>query len=207
MASRLKVPYFMQFLAISCFALATPLRAEVVGNKTFAYPSESTTLYSSATGSGAFGVLSPGTSLQVTGATSNGRLPVKIEGWSMANEPSMIFLAAGKRILELRLSASASPSQPRKGKTVVLYGVTWKPVSYAGWVNSSATVPKIDAVWKAASDLYQKRCSACHGLHRPKEFTANQWPSVLSIMTHNAALTPEQAALVTQYLQRHAKGQ
>jgi trimethylamine-N-oxide reductase cytochrome c-type subunit TorC len=205
--SRLNLLYLMPILMIGCFAFALPLRAETMGNKTFAFPSESTALYSGTTGSGTFGILTPGTSLQVTGPASNGRIPVTIEGWSTTHAPYMIFLAAGQAILELHLSPSSSPPQPSKGKAVVVRGITWKPVSYAGWVKSSATVPNVDAVWTAASNLYQTQCAQCHGLYQPDELTANQWPSVLHTMSHNAALTPEQTALITQYLQRHAKGQ
>lgn len=75
----------------------------------------------------------------------------------------------------------------------------------SGYVPSAGLTPDQESVWAAAKALFSKRCSACHALHHTTEFTANQWPTILKTMTKNAALQPDQAALVTQYLQTHAK--
>jgi hypothetical protein len=42
-------------------------------------------------------------------------------------------------------------------------------------------------------------------LHNTDEFNANQWPQILKTMAKNAALQPDQIALITQYLQTHSK--
>ena len=85
------------------------------------------------------------------------------------------------------------------------YGNTWNHVQIAAYVDAAITVPDVNSVWTAAHQLYATRCSACHALHATTDFTANQWPGILQTMEKNAALDPQQAALITQYLQTHAR--
>lgn len=73
------------------------------------------------------------------------------------------------------------------------------------YLDPSTLTDDQDTVWRHAAKLYQTRCSACHAVHKPTEFTANQWPEILKIMAKNAALQPADLALITEYLQTHAR--
>jgi nitrate/TMAO reductase-like tetraheme cytochrome c subunit len=85
------------------------------------------------------------------------------------------------------------------------YGNVWNEVQLSGFVQGSGLTSNQDTIWAGASALYSARCSTCHALPRTNQFTANQWPTILKAMTKNAALQPDQIALLTQYLQTHSK--
>jgi trimethylamine-N-oxide reductase cytochrome c-type subunit TorC len=151
------------------------------------------------------GTIPPGAELDATGPPQGPRIAVRVSGWSLEGAPAQLFRAVGRRILQAELG-SRGPSRPVvSDRETDPYGSVWQRVSATGWVARSDVGPDLDAVWKQAESLYQQRCGGCHALHPATEFTANQWPNVLKVMAHNAAFTPEQAALVTQYLQTHAK--
>jgi mono/diheme cytochrome c family protein len=48
--------------------------------------------------------------------------------------------------------------------------------------------------------LYVARCSGCHNLHFPKEYTAEQWKSNLDEMQVKAKISDEQKQLILEYL-------
>lgn len=150
------------------------------------------------------GTLSPGTLLRVL-KHDNDLTEVRLDGWSMVGAEQIAFAAKGQRIILARLTASRPDNRKVLARSQDTYGIDWERVVITGWVSSKDLVGQISSVWQKANAIYQKRCTACHALHQPTEFTANQWPSILRIMTKRAALTPEDTALVTEYLQSHAR--
>jgi hypothetical protein len=168
------------------------------------YASSDVPLYAQASDHVAAARITPGTGLQPTGPASAGLQPVALEGWMQEGSATILFAAAGQRIVVARL---ADPSaQPRiLSSTTDPYGNVWHETQLTGFVPATDLVADQETVWAAARALFSKRCSACHALHHTNEFTANQWPTILKTMTKNAALQPDQAELVTRYLQAHAK--
>ena len=149
------------------------------------------------------GVVTPGTAVTVTGPAGGADRAIALEGWSQQGDAEQIVSAPGVRIVLVDLNAGA-PTRTI-GSSRDAYGNTWAHVVVTGTVPADALTADQDAVWNSAKAIFSKRCSACHALHKPAEFTANQWPAILKTMEKNAALQPDQAALVTQYLQMHAK--
>jgi hypothetical protein len=53
---------------------------------------------------------------------------------------------------------------------------------------------------EAGRRLFVFRCSGCHRLHRPEERSPAAWPDVLDDMEREARVTPEERALIEQFL-------
>jgi hypothetical protein len=49
-------------------------------------------------------------------------------------------------------------------------------------------------------ELYVQRCSSCHSLHRPQEFTSDEWSGWLDKMQPKAKIDDEQKDLIRKYL-------
>lgn len=173
------------------------------------FPSMNAPLYVNENGPAVLGSLTPGTPLTAATAPQGSatRERVTVEGWSPKGGDSVIYQAPNLRIILARLEQSGLSGRTVLGQQQDSYGTTWQHVRVSAWVAKSDVVPNVSEVWTAAKTLYDARCSSCHALHNPGEFTANQWPSVLRTMAKNAALDPAQVALVTKYLQAHARAQ
>jgi len=150
--------------------------------------------------------ISPGVALHVVKSSARS-VEVEITGWSPEGGEAYLFRKIGERILLAHLSAGGMAARKVVASKRDYYETLWQQVRLTGWIESSKTAADPETVWSGASALFHKRCTRCHALHRPTEFKANQWPSILKIMSVRAGLSPAQKALVTQYLQTHAKGQ
>lgn len=53
--------------------------------------------------------------------------------------------------------------------------------------------------------LYTARCGKCHELHKPEEFTASEWPSILRSMAPKAKLNQSMKDMVMAYVTANAK--
>jgi hypothetical protein len=53
--------------------------------------------------------------------------------------------------------------------------------------------------------IFVNRCSRCHGLHDPKEFTAAKWDTILMRMIPRARLSDEQTAHVSAFIKTNSK--
>mgnify|MGYP001546835861 FL=1 len=169
------------------------------------YALQTSLIYANTSGAGpAIGSVTPGTPLQVSGEVKNGLEEFTLDAWSQQGDDTTLFAAQGERIVLVTLADSA-PHPKVLSMAKDDYGNVWNKVELSDFVKSDSLTPDQNAVWKQAITLYSTRCSACHALHKPSEFTVNQWPKILQTMTKNAALQPAEAALVTQYIQAHAK--
>jgi trimethylamine-N-oxide reductase cytochrome c-type subunit TorC len=167
------------------------------------YAAGTAPIYASAAARQAVGRLMPGTPLNAVEAARNGSQRFTIVAWAQDGDDRTLVAAQGRRIVLATLVAGA--------RTKIIssvsddYGNVWNEVELSGFVPASRLTSNQDTVWKQARALYGARCSACHALHKTTEFTANQWPTIVKTMAKNAALQPEQAALITQYVQTHSK--
>ena len=71
-------------------------------------------------------------------------------------------------------------------------------------VSDDALVADVRDVWKRADGLYAHSCGSCHALPAPSSYSANQWPAIMKTQAPNAALEPNDAALITTYLQNQS---
>ncbi|RCX31771.1 c-type cytochrome [Thioalbus denitrificans] len=134
-------------------------------------------------------------------------IEVEVTGWSPMGGASYLFKDIGQRISRAVLTEEGVNKRAVIGTREDAWESTWEDAKITGWIEQGEVVEDIDTIWEEASTLYFTRCSRCHSLRRPREFTANQWPSVLKIMTVRAGFSREQAALVTALLQYHGRDQ
>ncbi|MCD8213195.1 MAG: hypothetical protein LUC34_03970 [Campylobacter sp.] len=87
------------------------------------------------------------------------------------------------------------------------YGEIWYEAEGIYEVDSKAVTSDANALYSKAKQVYEETCSACHRLHEPDSFTANQWPANLQGMVeaNYVALEENDLNLVTKYLQHNAK--
>lgn len=173
--------------------------------QTTSYVAATTPLLASAGGK-TVGTLTPGTPVAVL-ATSGDDSQVRVTGWSLQGSDTVLFQDVGLRIVLLVLDGDAKVDRKDGQTKKDDYGSSWNQVTISGWVATKQLADSADAVWQRGQQLFESKCSSCHSLHSPDEFTANQWPGILKAMGKNAALNQEQLELITRFLQAHAKGQ
>lgn len=169
------------------------------------YAMQLTPIYSDPSLTHQIGTLSPGSELHLknSAATSKARA-FTINGWFQEGNSTSLFLNQGKRIVIATLT-NQPPDETKLAEQKDDYGNVWVDARVGAYVAPTTLVDDQSTVWERAGKLYHARCSACHAVHNPREFTANQWPGILKIMAKNAALRPDELALITKYLQTHAK--
>jgi trimethylamine-N-oxide reductase cytochrome c-type subunit TorC len=171
----------------------------------FAYAGALAPLYMGPDGGGRAGSVTPGTPLVVVAPGAGAREQVTLEGWSRKGGDSIVLQAPGLNIELAKLTPAARAHRKLLGQRRDRTGATWEHVEVTAWVARKDVESNVNTVWAAAYKLYSTHCNACHALRAPSSRTANAWPRVLSVMERNAGFNAQQAALVTKYMQEHAK--
>ena len=70
---------------------------------------------------------------------------------------------------------------------------------------ATAPPPAGDHAEDRARELYANKCTACHRLHRPSEYSKEKWPAILDRMAVKAKLAPEEDDELRQYLLSRAR--
>jgi len=148
------------------------------------------------------GSLMPGASVAV--GSPGPPAGITLTAWYAGTASGVLMTKPGERIVVARLTPAGVAAEVPGTTQTDAYGTTWHEVSIDGLVDPTQLAPDETTAFHDAAALYAARCSSCHALHQPSEYTANQWPAILSSMQRNAALSDEQAALILAYLQRHA---
>ena len=131
---------------------------------------------------------------------------IKISGFMQEDSKSVIYFARGKRILVAAFAKNA-PVKIEAGEFTHESdtGKKWASVWVKAFVDKADLVADGASVTKAAALSFSENCSMCHALHKPSEFTANQWPSIVKTMGARVGMTKDDVLLVTQYPQKNAK--
>ena len=150
------------------------------------------------------GTLMPSTKVEVL-ANENGRAQVQIEGWQQDGVSEVFYAAPGKRILSVLVGDAAKKSLVTgQSETDSATNLTWHQVKLTAWVDQTQLIGDQGKLWQYASTLMSNNCTGCHGLTALDHFNANQWIGVIKGMESRTSLTPEQARMLTQYVQKHA---
>lgn len=171
------------------------LHASVGGAATQRFATGVTPLLDAANGK-TIGSVGPGAALTVV-ADSGGATHVTVTGFAAQSTPATVYAYTDRHIVVL----SGFTGKAVNGATQSVGGTPYVAVTIDGWVASNTLAPDAATVWKAASALYQQKCSTCHSLRPPTDYTANQWPALMKAQADNAGLDPGQTALITAYLQ------
>lgn len=54
-------------------------------------------------------------------------------------------------------------------------------------------------------NAYRERCSGCHSLYSPAQYTEQQWDTLLPVMQHKARTGDTERAQIEKYVRVHAK--
>ena len=150
------------------------------------------------------GTLFPATELKMLDH-QQGLVKVRLDGWQQDEVPSILYAAAGKRIISAVLNEEAIKAITfDQTWTDSPTGTLWHQVSLTFWLPSAQLVEDRQAIWQYASGLMSSNCTGCHGLTQLDHFTANQWTGVMKGMASRTSLDKEQLRLLTQFAQYHA---
>ncbi len=178
--------------------------AQTPATVTTRYAIATTPLYLDAGAKTDEGTLMPSTQVEVL-ANDNGRTQVRIDGWQQDGVSEVFYAAPGKRILSVLVGEAARKALVTgKSETDSATNLTWHQVSLTAWVDQSQLIGDQGKLWQYASTLMSNNCTGCHGLTALDHFNANQWIGVIKGMESRTSLTPEQARMLTQYVQKHA---
>lgn len=179
------------------------LKPAAAEEETIVYSAESTPLFDAKEGK-VLGAITPGT--PVVQVEKSGKwAKVMVRGWSQQYHELEVFSDHQSRVERLSLARMKESHRKVGGEKVDEWGTTWMEVAIEGWVPKANLVKDASTVWGAAKALYESRCYDCHEFRPAEMLTPSQWRGTLVIMAHRAALTPEEAALLRQYFQTHAK--
>lgn len=194
----------LRLLAASSLLAAVGLSSGAAhAAETTLYTKESTPIFGTKKGK-ILGQLPPGTAVKVL-SKGKGKVEVKIVGWTEEYRELEIFKDKELRIEVASLVRTNEKNLKTLGTENGRFEVVWTKVELSGFVDARKLISDLDKVWKPARDIHQERCTECHDFMPASELTAQQWSGTLRIMTHRAALTPEESVLIKQYLQSGAR--
>lgn len=67
-------------------------------------------------------------------------------------------------------------------------------------VETNAPNEVVVAALEEGKSLMERKCANCHSLFEPKEFKADQWPSILKRMQKKARIDDNETALIQNYI-------
>lgn len=167
------------------------------------YTKESAPLFATKKGK-ILGQLPPGTAVKVL-SKAGGKSKIELTGWTEEYRELELFKDKELRIQVASLVRVDDKCAKVLGTENGRYEIVWSKVQLTGWVDTRRLASDLSKVWKPARDIHQERCTECHDFMPASELTAQQWSGTLRIMTHRAALTPEESVLIKQYLQAGAR--
>lgn len=191
------------WLTTVTFSLAMVAAGSAQAADKLRYTKESTPLFDKKKGR-ILGSVLPGTPVTVKKRKGR-RAFVEINGWSEAYHDLEVLAGQDVRIPRANLVRLLPGVRKVHEEKVDKWETKWFRVTISGWIKSRSLVPDIKQVWSDAQELHLNRCTECHEWRPPEMLTRTQWRGTLVIMSHRAALTPEETALLSQYLQNHAK--
>lgn len=127
------------------------------------------------------------------------KIKVQLQGYVQKGRENAVYFVPKKRILVAALKKGGG----YKLKTISKDG-KWEKVSFTAYTKNGNLTKDLPALYKKANKLFSENCGLCHALHSTKEFTANQWPSMIKAMKSRTPLTKDQVFLVSEYLQKHS---
>lgn len=127
-------------------------------------------------------------------------LKVKIGGFINPSAPYAVYFVPKKRILVTALKKSADAKMTNVGSEKDGY----QEVSFEAYIKNDKLGDDLKALYTQGDKLFKANCALCHDLHPVKEFTANQWPSMVKAMITRTPLTKDEQFLMVEYLQKHA---
>lgn len=134
----------------------------------------------------------------------DGKVEIEVSGWIEDGVPSAIYFAPNRRILVAGINKTTQYDFKSLDSTED-GGKKWLLIKAKFLTEKTEFSNDVNAMYKGAEEMYSMNCSICHKLHDKKEFSANQWPSIINSMLSRTAISKDESYLLIQYLQKNAK--
>lgn len=130
---------------------------------------------------------------------------VQFEGYIQDGVPNAIYFAPNRRILVAGIAKNIKFDDFETLESLKIEDKIWKKISVILLTDEVEFTTDLDSLYKKAETMYLENCSICHKLHDKKEFSANQWPSVVNSMLSRTAISKPDSYVLIQFLQKNAK--
>lgn len=133
-------------------------------------------------------------------------LQVEVGGWQQQGAERMMYAKQGQRIFAAALGAPAV-EKVQQGQSVTDQNTdqVWAPATLTAWTTRDNLVADLNKLWAYCQEMYSAACGACHPAHTATDFLANQWIGSFNGMRPRTSLDDEEARVLLNYLQLHAK--
>lgn len=149
------------------------------------------------------GRLLPTVEVKVLGKVED-KTKVEFVGYIQEDSKNAIYYAPNRRILVAGITKNVDFDY-KVLETLKDDGKTWKKIRVQFLTDASEFTTDEDSLYKKADTMYLENCSICHKLHDKKEFSANQWPSIVNSMLSRTGISKDDSYVLIQYLQKNAK--
>lgn len=149
------------------------------------------------------GRLLPTVEVKVLGKVED-KTKVEFDGYIQEDSKNAIYYAPNRRILVAGITKNVDFDY-KVLETLKDDGKTWKKIRVQFLTDASEFTTDEDNLYKKADAMYLENCSICHKLHDKKEFSANQWPSIVNSMLSRTGISKDDSYVLIQYLQKNAK--
>jgi len=87
-------------------------------------------------------------------------------------------------------------------RNYLIWGFLFATVLLLAVANSAPGNGKLkDRQWAEARNLYLSRCTSCHRLYDPRNYSDDEWKLWMAKMSRKAKLDPNQKELLYRYLE------
>lgn len=132
------------------------------------------------------------------------KFKISFNGYIQDGVENAIYFVPNRRILVAGITKNTKFDY-KVIDTIKENGIVWKKIKAIFLTDEIEFTKNIDTLYKKAEDMYVNNCSICHALHDKKEFSANQWPSIVNSMLSRTAISKQDSYILIQYLQKNAK--
>ena len=133
-------------------------------------------------------------------------IQIKLAGWTQEGVERLLVAEKGLRVIKAVVSSEFAKTIDTSGaEEDPNTGLNWSDDTITVWADSNDFTSNHDGLLTYGEEMAVATCSACHTMHGPEDFGANQWPGVIKDMKQNTVLDAEQLRFLQTYNQYFAK--
>ncbi|WP_100638403.1 NapC/NirT family cytochrome c [Marinobacter salexigens] len=176
------------------------IAADTPQNTQTLYPIRESGLFESQDGNSKIARILPGTKLQVLEREDTWR-KVQVSGFQSPGVEQITYRNPGKRIITAIIENEGLPHLSSMGAD---NDAGWDQTTITGWIKAEGMVGDVHLLWTYGEEVNNAYCGSCHAVMGPKDYTANQWPSMVNAYADRTSISDSDKTLLTFYLQTQA---
>jgi trimethylamine-N-oxide reductase cytochrome c-type subunit TorC len=146
-----------------------------------------------------------GVSLEVIERGDSGWVKVSLDGFEVLGLNSQLYLDTTHGVVAAEVMGALE--YIREESTVdAETRLSWRPARITGWISDEMLAANEETLWNYVKVVYENECARCHAVFPPSRFNAPAWVNSMRNMQRFSTLGDQESALVSAYLQQHAKG-